>query len=390
MPGSNGNSTLTSVFGQGQFNSGSSGSNIPLSSGSSGSSFFGRVGGFFKDFGTPIGEIGAALINNYFAGRRAREANQFSHDERIAQNLWDLEQWNRQNAYDSPAAQMQRLKDAGLNPNLLYGDMTAATGQPLSHGAAPSGQMAQTFPFENPVASVLQARMMQSQIERTDAETASIKQETSLNYELTETQKFSLDNILPKQDKKLTADIKAVWQSVDESRARVDDLVAQFRLHSNQADIARVEALIKQDTRKAITDDLRNKARISEAEADAAVSYWTKLLLGLDADRALAESTKNLNDEQKAVVKASATIAGYTTKSFEDPEVQEAFKNQLIKHYKNMPASEVAAIVSSYASAFKSTADGVTDVIATITTRGASTTMKGAVKQLSKKRKKRK
>lgn len=178
MPGSNGNSTLTSVFGQGQFNSGSSGSNIPLSSGSSGSSFLGRVGGFFKDFGSPIAEVGAALINNYFAGRRAREANQFSHDERIAQNLWDLEQWNRQNAYDSPAAQMQRLKDAGLNPNLLYGDMTAAIGQPLSHGAAPSGQMAQTFPFSNPLTDVLQARMMRAQIDNIDADTDKKEQET--------------------------------------------------------------------------------------------------------------------------------------------------------------------------------------------------------------------
>lgn len=33
----------------------------------------------------------------------------------------DLEMWERANAYDNPAAQMQRLKDAGLNPNLVYG-----------------------------------------------------------------------------------------------------------------------------------------------------------------------------------------------------------------------------------------------------------------------------
>lgn len=32
-----------------------------------------------------------------------------------------LEFWNMQNEYNSPAAQMQRFKDAGLNPNLIYG-----------------------------------------------------------------------------------------------------------------------------------------------------------------------------------------------------------------------------------------------------------------------------
>lgn len=41
----------------------------------------------------------------------------------------DLAAWNRQNAYNTPAAQMQRLKDAGLNPNLIYGNGSAATGQ---------------------------------------------------------------------------------------------------------------------------------------------------------------------------------------------------------------------------------------------------------------------
>lgn len=33
----------------------------------------------------------------------------------------DLEMWNRANAYNTPAAQMQRFKDAGLNPHLIYG-----------------------------------------------------------------------------------------------------------------------------------------------------------------------------------------------------------------------------------------------------------------------------
>ena len=37
------------------------------------------------------------------------------------QNAWNLEQWNRNNEYNSPAAQMQRLKAAGINPDLMYG-----------------------------------------------------------------------------------------------------------------------------------------------------------------------------------------------------------------------------------------------------------------------------
>lgn len=35
---------------------------------------------------------------------------------------------NRQNAYNSPAAQMERLRKAGLNPNLIYGNGSTSTG----------------------------------------------------------------------------------------------------------------------------------------------------------------------------------------------------------------------------------------------------------------------
>lgn len=39
----------------------------------------------------------------------------------------NLADWHMQNEYNSPAAQMQRLKDAGLNPHLVYGTGATAT-----------------------------------------------------------------------------------------------------------------------------------------------------------------------------------------------------------------------------------------------------------------------
>lgn len=46
------------------------------------------------------------------------------------QNAWNYDMWQKQNEYNTPLAQMQRLKDAGLNPNLVYqngADNTAAS-----------------------------------------------------------------------------------------------------------------------------------------------------------------------------------------------------------------------------------------------------------------------
>lgn len=53
------------------------------------------------------------------------------------QNAWNLEQWNRENVYNKPTEQMQRLSEAGLNPNLVYGNgaTTQAAASPRAAGA---------------------------------------------------------------------------------------------------------------------------------------------------------------------------------------------------------------------------------------------------------------
>lgn len=57
------------------------------------------------------------------------------------ENQFNLDVWNMQNEYNTPQAQMQRYLDAGLNPNLIYGqsnmsgDVKSATAaQPRSAG----------------------------------------------------------------------------------------------------------------------------------------------------------------------------------------------------------------------------------------------------------------
>lgn len=50
----------------------------------------------------------------------------------------DLEMWNRQNAYNTPSAQMQRFQDAGLNKNLIYGQGSPGNAQQLPKYQAPT------------------------------------------------------------------------------------------------------------------------------------------------------------------------------------------------------------------------------------------------------------
>lgn len=51
-----------------------------------------------------------------------------AQNERMAsdQRKFDLKMWNQANLYNSPEMQMERLKKAGLNPNLVYGSGSVA------------------------------------------------------------------------------------------------------------------------------------------------------------------------------------------------------------------------------------------------------------------------
>lgn len=62
----------------------------------------------------------------------------------------DLEMWERANAYNSPEAQMARLKEAGLNPNLVYGSGQVAgnTAGQLPRYQAPNVQYNYKAPMD--------------------------------------------------------------------------------------------------------------------------------------------------------------------------------------------------------------------------------------------------
>lgn len=72
-----------------------------------------------------------AKYNTDATNRANRELAEYAYSK-------DLEMWERNNAYNSPMAQMQRLKEAGLNPNLVYGNGAVAnTGGQIPRYSAP-------------------------------------------------------------------------------------------------------------------------------------------------------------------------------------------------------------------------------------------------------------
>ena len=84
------------------------------------------------------GQIEIAQMNNEWNANEALKNREWQEQMVNSQNQWNLDQWNRENEYNSPAAQRQRLEDAGLNPYLMMDGGNAGVASSVS-AASPSG-----------------------------------------------------------------------------------------------------------------------------------------------------------------------------------------------------------------------------------------------------------
>jgi len=92
--------------------------------GSIGSALFGgETGRIVSSVGNVIGAQAAANDQNRYISSANDASRRFTLDMYNLQRRDALSDWQMQNEYNSPAAQMKRFIDAGLNPNLIYGNL---------------------------------------------------------------------------------------------------------------------------------------------------------------------------------------------------------------------------------------------------------------------------
>lgn len=111
-----------------------------------------------------------SVINSRGGRRSQKRALAYNKELAEYQNQLAIQNWELQNAYNSPAAQMQRLREAGLNPLLIYGDGAGAAGSAASapdaaHVAPSVSEIGNYLPqFDNVVRDTLAAAMQGAQI----------------------------------------------------------------------------------------------------------------------------------------------------------------------------------------------------------------------------------
>lgn len=123
---------------------------------------------------TTGGTLFGNLVNQAFAGRNARMQLKYSKKAMDYTYAKDKEMWDTLNAYNTPAAQMARLQEAGLNPNMMYG-----TGQ----GANVSKEMpkynAPHVSWEAPIVNPFQVLGAYADLKVKNAQADNIQEQTN-------------------------------------------------------------------------------------------------------------------------------------------------------------------------------------------------------------------
>lgn len=120
---------------------------------------------------------GAGLIGDIFNIGQQQSNNELQKEMMYTQRQWALDDWNRNNAYNSPSAQMQRYKDANLNPHLIYGQSNTAA--PVRSTDTAKTQAPQTN-IQATVNSMLSGYMSMYDLEKTRAETDRLQKQAEL------------------------------------------------------------------------------------------------------------------------------------------------------------------------------------------------------------------
>lgn len=236
-------------------------------------SLFGGSGSSGIDLGklTPWGalaDFGSNLVSNIFGVYENRQTREHNLELAQMQNQWNIEQWDRENAYNLPQNQMARLQAAGLSPDLMY------SGGPGNLQSAQSPQMTSGAPASPATWNPYQIGLMTKQMELLDAQAENQRSEANLKESQTVGQDIDneykpriLDNqlevgnvnveLLSSQRDWTDSDRERIEQVTTNLAKEFDKLVEEIDLISSNRELVDWELAFKQATSDLEIDLLR-------------------------------------------------------------------------------------------------------------------------------------
>lgn len=225
---------------------------------------------------------------NKRASREAQKQRDWQTSEREASQKFQTDWRDTIMEYESPSSQMARLKSAGLNPDLMYGNGSVLSG---TSGTAPSASSGSGAMADSPGSSGVYEGIANIGKSAQDALMQSSQRSLNKSQEKLNTQKvdessksvelmdstISLNHIrgdlTESQISEIAANIRNSDQAVSESKQRIQNMIKEAELISSRKDLTNAQkdkvladtALSKQefDQMDKLFDIEFNRAKIS-------------------------------------------------------------------------------------------------------------------------------
>lgn len=296
-----------------------------------------------------IGSFFTNKANNKASNKLFDKQASFARGESQKERDWQEAMYNKNNAYNSPAAQMQRLKDAGLNPDLVYGDgsLTSPSQAPAGGAMAPTPTAGAPH-FENPFADagqiIANKKLIESQARANDAKA---------NRDTKEVEIASADLVL--RQAKNESDIRLQDSTIylnhrmgDLTHKQGEKIAAEINnLNSSSARLAQETELLRKsltemDERIATIQFERflrsaefeqsvkeSNSRIASNYADASLKKQQKRTEVYRTNEAMSQAGITEQEYKIAVATYVEQVAGVKARSQTDVQTLEKVKKQL-------------------------------------------------------------
>lgn len=168
--------------------------------------------------------LGVLPALNYLG---ARETNKTNIKLAKQGQAFEEKMWNKNNLYNSPLQQMSRLQQAGLNPNLIYGNGSSSTGlsssYPRAHVATVTNEM------QNLTSGVLPALSLYQDMKVKDAQIQQMNNNSDLILQKTINESFR-GNLMKSQTELAQANAQRVNTLLPYSTKAMEANIDKMRL----------------------------------------------------------------------------------------------------------------------------------------------------------------
>lgn len=317
---------------------------------------------------------------NLMLARMQNDWNLQQYEREVADHL---AQWNRQNMYDSPAEQMKRFRDAGLNANLIYSQLGGGTAMSLpsvagtmTAGAPSSAQDMSALSglptWGDSLSTAVDSALKGAQISKLRADTQTedvtralkvglLRGQIDLNGWQIKTERFNFEELKPKEKEKLEADIVSITNSADKTLKEIDKIDKEIAILGHEEGIKAIEEAFKAPEMYEHVRALAAEADLKEKEASIFLRFKMCEMLNMSV------SSMKGYEEYRTLLRENNLLDRLADKyvNFREKELDLAISTAEAKENVSRNVTETTSLFRDFASILVEVATAIAVILGT-------------------------